>query len=201
MNFRAEKKNTVPLPTIIIYSEKLYKNKMFKFHDKYTLQAKVPYFFFRAKVHGSFIHSKFKILFFFISAKREKKIHFFPKKSSWAIHSILGRVSLFLLKIGLYFFFRIFGCFFCIFFFPGKFICHSFIQSQGCFFFRRRKKKTAFSFIQSIFSKSVVKMNFRRKKKKYGTFALAHVNFLQFLFTSNYGHCGNNFFFNQNRVF
>ena len=140
--------------------------------------AKVPYFFISAEkfMAHSFIQNP-EVRFFSREAGK-KKIHFFPKKSSWAIHSILGRVSLFLLKIGLYFFFSAFlGVFSVFFFFPRKFICHSFIRSRGCFFFfpSPKKKKTAFSFIQSIFSKSVVKMNFRREKKKYGTFVLRYI--------------------------
>ena len=37
--------------------------------------------------------------------------------------------------------------FFLCFFSPEKFICHSFIRFQSCFFFRHRKKNPAFSFI------------------------------------------------------
>ena len=129
-------------------------------HQRYSI------FFFRGHERWSFIHSNPKSgVFFFSREAGKKKIHFFPKKSSWAIHSILGRVSLFLLKIGLYFFFRIFGCFFCIFFFQWK-VHLPFIHSiSGLFFFSvAGKKKTAFSFIQSIFSQSVVKINFRWEK-------------------------------------
>ena len=119
------------------------------------------------------IHS-FKILkfVFFFPRSGKKKYNlffFFPRKSSFAIHSKSGGVSIILLKSKLCFFFSAFLGVFSVFFFSWKSShVHSFIRSQ-CFFFRSQKKKTAFSFVQSIFSKSVYKMNFFREKK-YGTF-------------------------------
>ena len=64
-----------------------------------------------------------------------------------------------------FFFSQKFVCFFVFFFFLEKFTCHSFIQ----FFGRKKKhnpeKKTAFSFIHSIFPKSAQKRTFPCKKK------------------------------------
>ena len=139
------------------------------------LKPKVPYFFFSARkfMAHSFIQNPKSCCFFFFPAKREKKIHFFPKKSSWAIHSILGRVSLFLLKIGLYFFFPHFWVFFLYFFFPTK-VHLPFIHSISrlFFFFRRRKKKNSF-FIHPIdFFQKCGENELSQGKKKYGTFGL-----------------------------
>ena len=95
------------------------------------------FFYFREKVHGSFIHSNSKSLFFFFSKNPEKK-----------------KYSPFFLFLAVFFFLP-----------KKKFTCHSFNRFWGCFFFPSPEKKTAFSFVQSIFSKSVYKMNFFREKK------------------------------------
>ena len=102
----------------------------------------------------------------FFLAKRDKKNtarFFFSINNSWAIHSILGSVSLSSYKIGLYFFPQIFGCFFSIFF-PWK-VYLPFFHSISRLFFSVDGKKTAFSFIQSIFSKSVVNIELSQRKK------------------------------------
>ena len=77
----------------------------------------------------------------------------------------------------MFFFFQIFGCFLCVFFFPVK-VHMPFIQSISklyFFFFVAGKKNTAFSFIQSIFPQNVKKMNFYSKKKiRYLWFKIFH---------------------------
>ena len=74
----------------------------------------------------------------------------------------------FLTNLTVFFFFGIFWLFFCFFFFSWKSSqCHSFIRFQSCFFFfwAREKKKTGFSFNQSILPKKVQNMNFAGEKK------------------------------------
>ena len=111
---------------------------------------------------------------FFFSRKAEKKntacIFFFPQKK-FIGHSFdfFYGLTYFIRNWAVFFFFRIFACFFLYFFFPEKVHVpiHSFDLKAVFFFFSvaGKKKNTAFSFIQSIFSKSVVKMNFFREKK------------------------------------
>ena len=88
---------------------------------------------------------------FFFSAKKNTTCFFsFPRKSSFAIHSKSGGVSIILLKSKLCFFFSAFLGVFSVFFFPGK--VHMFIHSfdlKAVFFFRHWKKKNSF-FIHSI---------------------------------------------------
>ena len=111
----------------------------------------------------------------FFSAKRKKKIQgcifFFPRKSSWGIHSGSGGFFFIFFESGVCFFFPHVCVFFLCFFFPVK-VHMPFIHSISklYFFFVAGKKNTAFSFIQSILPQNVKKMNFYRKKK-YDTFA------------------------------
>ena len=103
---------------------------------------------------------------------------FFPRKSSWAIHSGSGGFFFIFFESGLCFFFHIFWYFF-VFFFSCKssHVIHSF-DLEAVFFFRRWKKNTAFSFIQSIFPQNVKKMNFYSKKKN--TIPLLRYNMIVF---------------------
>ena len=119
-----------------------------------NIEPKVSYFFFPDTVHGPFIQSNRKLLFFLFSREAEKKknykgVFFFPKKSSWTIHSGSGGFFLIFFENGVCFFCPDFWVFFVCFFFLQKFICHSFNRSRSCivFFFVAGKKITAFSFI------------------------------------------------------
>ena len=127
-------------------------------------------FFFRGHGRWSFIHSNPKIVFFFFSAEREKKIQlvffYFRGKVDRSFIPILMRSPFFNISWLCFFFSRIFGCL-CVFFFSKeKFTCHSFIRSQSCFFFLAsgKKKQHFHSFIQ-FFTKSAQKRTFPGKKK------------------------------------
>ena len=69
----------------------------------------------------------------------------------------------------------------CVFFFlyfifsQDMDVGHSFIRFQTCFFFRRRKKKTAFSFIHSIYPEKCTKTSISAEKKN--TVPCLHVSF------------------------
>ena len=94
-------------------------------------------FFSPAKVRGPFIHSKSKILFFF-PAKWEKKYTLFSKKKFMGHSFNFGQGLTFFIEDWVVFFFaRIFVCFFCIFF--SRKVHLPFIHSiSRLFFFRRR---------------------------------------------------------------
>ena len=124
---------------------------------------------------------------FFFPAKREKK------NTSW-FFSITGKVHrsfiwilrkfVFFYKIGCVFFFPAFLCGFCVFFVPRKssHVNHSFNFGGRKKKTQSGKKKTAFSFIHSIFLKKAQKRihsiflkkaqkrTYPENKKKYGTF-------------------------------
>ena len=119
-------------------------------------ETKVPYFFFRGHGRRPFIHPNPKIVFFF------------PKT---------GRFFVFSRKFPANFLF--------FFLLAEKFVGHSFIRFQNCFFFsRRRKKKTAFSFIHSIFLLKCTKTNFSGEKK---TVPLFETNIeVEFVFPINF---------------
>ena len=131
-------------------------------------------FFFPGKVHRSFIHSNPKMLFFFFREAGKKNTSWFFSITGKVHRSFIWilRKSVFFYKIGCVFFFPHFCVVFVFFFSTEKFTCHSFIQ-----FWRPekkntiRKKKTAFSFIHSIFLKKCTKTNFSGEIKKYDTFA------------------------------
>ena len=117
-------------------------------------RPKVSYFFFPEKVHGPFIHSNRKIVFFF-SREAEKKntrvYFFFPEKVHEAfIQDVVG-FSFFSLKVGCVFFFPNFCVFFLCFFFSCKssHAIHSIDLEAVFFFFVAGKKKYSF-FIHSI---------------------------------------------------
>ena len=100
------------------------------------------FFFFRGHGRWSFIHSNPKIVYFFFSREAGKKKYscffFFPEEK-FIGHSIRFWWSfLFFNKSCLYFFFRIFVCFFVFFLFHGK-VQVSFIHST---FLAEKKKQT-----------------------------------------------------------
>ena len=66
---------------------------------------------------------------------------------------MFDRILLFLYKIKLYFFPRFFDFFSVFFLSHEKFFCNSFIWSQGCIFFIRRRKKKLFYSSNRFFQK------------------------------------------------
>ena len=125
-------------------------------------------FFFRGEAHGPFIHSKNQKSCFF-SREVEKKIRpvfFFQEK--FISHSFeIWRGPIYFLTNWAVFFSPGFLAFFLFVFFSGKvhYVIHSFDFKAVFYFFRAwKKKKTGFSFNQSILPKNVQKMNFAGKK-------------------------------------
>ena len=135
------------------------------------VEPKVSYFFF-TRIRSLVIHSfksKNRVFFYFREAGKKKYklvflvFFYFHGKVHRPFIRILSNFSFFEQKIIVFFFYRFFWCFCVFFFFPEKFICHSFIQ-----FLRPEKKtqpgkKTAFSFIQSISLKSAQKRTYPGK--------------------------------------
>ena len=127
-------------------------------------------FFFRGHGRWSFIHSNPKIVFFFFFRGAGKKkiqlvFFYFRGKVDRSFIPILMRSPFFNISWLCFFFSRIFGCLCVFFFFQGK-VHMSFIHSiSELFFFWLREKKTAFSFIHSIFHQKCAKTNFSGEKK------------------------------------
>ena len=119
------------------------------------------FFYFPGKVHGSFIHSKPKIVFFFPrSGKKKYKLVFFSWKSSYAIHSKFHGFNVIFNKMG--FFFPEILAFF-LFFFLEKFTC-SFIHSiSELFFFPVSEKKQLFHSFNRFCPKMCKKWTFPGK--------------------------------------
>ena len=122
-------------------------------------------------------------------------VFFFSRKSSWAIHSFKKPKVLFFLSTCFFFqekfishsfkiwrgltaFLTNWTVFFCLIFLLFLFFLEKFTMSfihliSKLFFFFGPRKKTGFSFNQSILPKKVNKMNFAGEKK-YGTFGPTH---------------------------
>ena len=132
--------------------------------------SKVSYFFFPRK-SSPVIHSfKSQNAVFFFPAKRYNVFFSFPGKFCRPFIRIL-KSYLFLTKKVCVFFLLHFCAFFVFFLFHGK-VHMSFIHSISGAGKKKQPgvKKTAFSFIHSIFLKKCTKTNFSGKKK-YDTFA------------------------------
>ena len=111
----------------------------------WNIPSKVSYFFFPDKVHGPFIQSNRKIVFFFFREAGKKKntrvYFFFPEKVHEAFIQDLVGFSFFFLKLGCVFF-STFLCVFFVFFFSCKssHAIHSF-DLEAVFFFSSLEKK------------------------------------------------------------
>ena len=128
-------------------------------------------FFLTDKVHGPFIQSNRKVVCFFFPRSGKEKFMSHSFRIWWVF-------LYFFWKWGVFFFFSTFLGVFFVFFFSCKssHVIHSFDLKAVFFFSSLEKKNTAFSFIQSIFSQNVKKMNFYRKKKN--TIPLLRLNVL-----------------------
>ena len=118
------------------------------------------------------IKSQNFVFFFPRSGKKKYKgVFFFPRKSSWGIHSGCGGFFFIFFESGVCFFSPIFVCFFCVFFScKSSHAIHSF-DLEAVFFFSSLEKKYSF-FIHSIdFASKCEKNELLQKKTKYDTFA------------------------------
>ena len=133
---------------------------MWRFDSKRYIPEQRYRIFFPEKVGGSINQSNPKIVCFF-----------FQKKSMRHSFRMWWVFLYFFWKWGVFFFlFPNLCVFLCVFFScKSSHTIHSF-DLEAVFFFRRWKKNTAFSFIQSILPQNVKKINFYRKK--YDTFGI-----------------------------
>ena len=137
----------------------------------FALRQRYRIFFFLIKFMGHSFNQIVKLCIFFFREAEKKNTRgyfFFPRKSSWGIHSGSGGFFFIFFESGVCFFFStFFGFFFVFFSCKSSHVIHSF-DLEAAFFFRRWKKKIQlFHSFNRFFPKMFKKWTFTGKKIRY----------------------------------